>query len=124
MFKFDEIRNSFNDIPHDENLAVEICKVLRPKISEDIPEFIADLIVKLDAKAENRPTAKELFQLIKEWYKENKNNGSEIHSQMKVYEEIRRNKLKNVSKENESEKTRIHSQAIYTSRFLSFNDFP
>ncbi|GES97768.1 kinase-like domain-containing protein [Rhizophagus clarus] len=95
-----------------------------PKISEDIPEFIADLIVKLDAKAENRPTAKELFQLIKEWYKENKNNGSEIHSQMKVYEEIRRNKLKNVSKENESEKTRIHSQAIYTSRFLSFNDFP
>jgi serine/threonine protein kinase len=52
----------FNDIPHDYILAVKICKGLRPKISEGIPNFLADLIIKCwDAKAENRPTAKELY---------------------------------------------------------------
>jgi hypothetical protein len=42
-------------------LAVKICKGFRPKISEDTPKLIADLIIKCwDAKAENRPTAKEI----------------------------------------------------------------
>ena len=55
----------YNDIPHDHILAVKICKGLRPKISEDTPKLLADLIIKCwDAKAENRPTAKELNQNI------------------------------------------------------------
>ncbi|PKY54808.1 kinase-like protein, partial [Rhizophagus irregularis] len=51
----------YNDIPHDHFLVVKICKGFRPKISEDTPKLIVDLIIKCwDAKAENRPTAKEL----------------------------------------------------------------
>src|SRR6266498_2475825 len=61
----------FNDISHDHILSVKICKGLRPKISEDIPKFLADLIIKCwDAKAENRPTAKELSKILKKWNNE------------------------------------------------------
>ncbi|GBC06547.1 hypothetical protein RclHR1_00690037 [Rhizophagus clarus] len=61
----------FNDIPHDEFLAIQICKGHRPKISEDVPKLLADLIIKCwDAEIENRPTAKELYQLLKKWVDE------------------------------------------------------
>ncbi|RIA86221.1 kinase-like domain-containing protein, partial [Glomus cerebriforme] len=47
-----------DDIPHDPLfLTINICKGLRPKISEDTPKLLNDLIMKCwDAKAENRPT--------------------------------------------------------------------
>src|SRR6266536_3046647 len=116
----------FNDIPHDHILAVKICKGLRPKISEDIPKFLADLIIKCwDAKAENRPTTMELYQILKEWYNERWNNkDSEIYSKMNKYDEIRENKLKNRSNKNKSENIKTHPQAIYTSRLLSFKNLP
>ncbi|CAB4381643.1 unnamed protein product [Rhizophagus irregularis] len=50
----------FNDIPHDEFLAIKICFGLRPTISKDIPKLLTDLIIKCwDAEIENRPTTKE-----------------------------------------------------------------
>ncbi|CAB4474043.1 unnamed protein product [Rhizophagus irregularis] len=58
----------FNDIPHNEFLAIKICKGLRPTISKDIPKLLADLIIKCwDAEIKNRPTTKELYQLLKKW---------------------------------------------------------
>jgi serine/threonine protein kinase len=112
----------FNDIPHDEYLAVEICKGLRPKISEDIPKFLADLIMKCwDAKSENRPTAKELCKILKKWYEEEGDNNSEIYSQIKEYEKIRISEMKN---KNKSEDITTHPQAIYTSRLLNFKNLP
>ncbi|CAB4413960.1 unnamed protein product [Rhizophagus irregularis] len=90
----------FNDIPHDHILAVKICKGFRPKISEHIPKFLVDLIMKCwDAKAENRPITKELYQTLKKW------------------EEIEANG-------NNSESIKTHPQAIYTSRLLSFKNLP
>ena len=75
----------FNDIPHDHILAVKICKGLRPKISEDTPKLIADLIMKCwDAKPENRPTAKELRQILKKWlYEDRHDKNSVLYSQVK-----------------------------------------
>ncbi|GBB99652.1 hypothetical protein RclHR1_00360001, partial [Rhizophagus clarus] len=65
----------FNDIPHDEFLAFNICKGLRPKISEDIPKLLADLIIKCwDAEKENRPTAKVLFKILDKWNDEIENS--------------------------------------------------
>src|SRR5205085_8603759 len=53
----------YNDISHDQMLAIRICNGFRPKISEDTPKLIVDLITKCwDAKPENRPTVKELCQ--------------------------------------------------------------
>ncbi|POG80196.1 kinase-like domain-containing protein [Rhizophagus irregularis DAOM 181602=DAOM 197198] len=117
----------FNDIPHDHILAIKICKGLRPKISEDIPKFLVDLIIKCwDAKAENRPSAKELYQILSKWHEEYmKFNNNEIHSQMREYNrEISEKSLKNRSNENKSESIKTHPQAIYTSRLLNFKNLP
>src|SRR5436190_4999785 len=84
----------YNDIPHDHILAVKICKGFRPKISEDTPKLITDLINKCwDAKAENRLTAKELCKIFKKWVMY-ETKDSEIHSQIEKCEKIR-DKLKN-----------------------------
>ncbi|EXX54107.1 Cdc15p [Rhizophagus irregularis DAOM 197198w] len=115
----------FNNIPHDEYLAVEICKGFRPKISESIPELLASLIMKCwDANAENRPTAKELYQIIKKWDEEEVDSNSEIYSQMDEYKKIRENKLIKRSSENKPEIIKTHPQAIYTSRLLNFKNLP
>jgi serine/threonine protein kinase len=59
----------FNNIPHDHTLAIKICKGLGPNIFEYTPKSLVDLIVKCwDAKADNRPTAKEIFQNLNNRY--------------------------------------------------------
>ena len=115
----------YNDISHDHILAVKICEGLRPKISEDTPKLLADLIIKCwDAKAENRPTAKELHQILDKFYKERYDEDSEIYSQIEECEKIRENKLKNNPSENKSKNVQTHPQAIYTSRLLNFKNLP
>jgi serine/threonine protein kinase len=111
----------FNDIPHDEYLAVKICKGFRPKISKDTPKLLTDLIMKCwDTEAENRPTANELCKILTKLDYDIKNNkDSEICIQIKECDGIRENKFKNKSSE---EKSETHPQAIYTSRFLNFKN--
>ena len=83
-----------------------------------------------DAKPENRPTAKELHQILNKWYKEcyirsNKyDKNSEIYSQIKKCEKIRVNKLRNNSNKDRSKSIQTHPQAIYTSRLLNFKNLP
>ncbi|UZO01765.1 uncharacterized protein OCT59_020276 [Rhizophagus irregularis] len=130
----------FNDIPHDEFLAIKICKGLRQTISKDVPKLLADLIIKCwDAEIKNRPTTKELYQVLKKWYDEiediednhedhedhedNKDN-SEIWSQIKECDKIREEKFRNRSNEDKSKNFKTHPQAIYTSRLLNFKNLP
>ncbi|PKC61470.1 hypothetical protein RhiirA1_466506 [Rhizophagus irregularis] len=77
-----------------------------------------------DAKAENRPSAIELYQILKKLDKEEEISNSEICTQMREYEKIREKKFKNRSNENKSESIKTHPQAIYTSRLLSFKNLP
>jgi serine/threonine protein kinase len=122
----------FNDIPHDEFLAIKICKGLRPTISKDVPKLLADLIIKCwDAEIGNRPTTKELYQLLKKWYDEIKyidsedsEDNSEICSQIKECDKIREEKFKKRSNEDKSKNFKTHSQAFYTSRLLNFKNLP
>jgi serine/threonine protein kinase len=115
----------YNDIPHDHILVVKICRGLRPKISEDTPKLIADLIIKCwDAKAENRPTVKELQQMLNKYDNEKDDKDSEIYSQIKECEKIKENKLKNRTNENKTKNLQTHPQAIYTSRLLNFKNLP
>ncbi|POG77962.1 kinase-like domain-containing protein [Rhizophagus irregularis DAOM 181602=DAOM 197198] len=115
----------YNDIPHDHFLVVKICKGFRPKISKDTPKLIVDLIIKCwDAKAENRPTAKELRQIFIKYDTEKENENSEISYQIKECEKIKENKLKNRTNENQSKNLQTHPQAIYTSRLLNFKNLP
>ncbi|EXX75020.1 uncharacterized protein OCT59_005785 [Rhizophagus irregularis] len=115
----------YNDIPHDQFLVVKICKGFRPKISEDTPKLIIDLIIKCwNAKAENRPTAKELRQILEKYLVDVYDDGSEISSQIKECEKIKENKSKNRTNENKSKNLQTHPQAIYTSRLLNFENLP
>jgi serine/threonine protein kinase len=106
----------FNNIPHDYALAIKICKGLRPNIFKYTPKSLVDLIVKCwDAKAENRPTAKELYQELKKIYE------SEDYSQMEEYDD----KIKlNRTSEKRTSNIQTHPQAIYTSRLLNFKNLP
>ncbi|RGB42669.1 kinase-like domain-containing protein, partial [Rhizophagus diaphanus] len=102
----------FNNIPHNEFLAIIICKGLRPTISEDIPKLLADLIIKCwDAEIKNRPTTKELFQMLDEWNDEinfqNRQN-SEIYLQTNECDKIREEKFKNRSNEDKSKSFKTH----------------
>ncbi|PKC63300.1 hypothetical protein RhiirA1_537837, partial [Rhizophagus irregularis] len=141
-----------NDIPHNEFLAIKICKGLRPTISKDIPKLLADLIIKCwDAEIKNRPTTKELYQLLKKWDDEIKeieyseyseddedvkdsddknsencdnSQNSEIYFQLKECDRIKKEKFKNRSNEDKSKSFKTHPQAIYTSRLLNFKNLP
>ena len=78
-----------------------------------------------DAKAENRPTSKELYQILKKWNDEIEGNkDSEIYFQIKECDEISRSKFKNRSNEDKSKSLQTHPQAIYTSRLLNFKNLP
>ena len=125
MNEFMSEETPYNNIPHDHILAVKICKGLRPEISEDTPKLLADLITKcLDAKSDNRPTAKELYEILYEWYSYIYYKSGEIYSQIEKCERIRENKLKNNPNENKSKNIQTHPQAIYTSRLLNFKNLP
>ena len=132
MNEFISEETPYNDIPHDHVLAIKICKGLRPKISNDTPKLLADLIMKCwDAKPENRPSAKDLYQILQKWYYEIRNNeysdieyneDSEIYSQIKECNKISESKFKNRSSEDKSKNLQTHPQAIYTSRLLNFKN--
>ncbi|POG74632.1 kinase-like domain-containing protein [Rhizophagus irregularis DAOM 181602=DAOM 197198] len=134
-FLFEEI--PFNDIPHDEFLAIKICMGLRPTISNDVPKLLTDLIIKCwDAEIENRPTTKELYQILTKWNDEirkynakDSENGdnsqnSEIYSQIKECDKIRKERFKNRSNVDKSKSFQTHPQAFYTSRLLNFKNLP
>src|SRR2546423_144848 len=125
MNEFISEETPYNNIPHDHILAVKICEGLRPKISEDTPKLFADLIMKCwDAKSDNRPTAKELHQILYKWWYYKNDRDSEIYFQIKECEKIRENKLKNNPSENKSKNVQTHPQAIYTSRLFNFKNLP
>ncbi|CAB5375581.1 unnamed protein product [Rhizophagus irregularis] len=102
----------YNNIPHDYALAIKICKGLRPNIFKYTPKLLTDLITKCwDAKAENRPTAKELYQELKEVKLA---DADEYDDKIKL----------NRTSEKRSNNIQTHPQAIYTSRLLNFKNLP
>jgi serine/threonine protein kinase len=111
----------YNNNPHDHVLTIKICKGLRPNIFEYTPKLLVGLITKCwDAKAENRLTAKEIFQQLNDFHTK-KYEDNKISSQIEDYNNKIR--LKRSSEKNFNNIQR-HPQAIYTSRFLNFKDLP
>ncbi|CAB5313916.1 unnamed protein product [Rhizophagus irregularis] len=108
----------YNNIPHNPALAIKICKGLRPNIFKYTPKLLADLITKCwDAKAENRPTAKELYQELEKLFEDYDDSDPQIIE----YDD----KIKlNSTSEKRSNNIQTHPQAIYTSRLLNFKNLP
>ena len=118
----------YHDISHDNYLATKICQGLRPRFNIKVPQLIVYLIKKcLDANPLNRPTSKEIFDILDSWQRDYWNLKTEIGKQIKEADEIN-NKLSASSSKSPSTSLGIsyktHFEAIYTSRLLNFNNLP
>jgi serine/threonine protein kinase len=115
----------YHDISHDKNLAIIICQGLRPRFKIKVPQIIIHLIKRcLDANPLNRPTAVEICKILEEWLDSLENNQTELQRQIKETEEINSNLLTENTPTNLGLSYKTHSEAIYTSRLLDFNELP
>ncbi|RHZ76506.1 hypothetical protein Glove_196g30 [Diversispora epigaea] len=101
----------YYNIPHNENLAMDICKGLKPEIKCEIPQFFKEIMEKCwNFEPFKRPTAKELLFQLNEYF-----NDNEIKEQVKK-------QIKAVLKSNKDfikyDPNEMHPEAIYTSRLI------
>jgi serine/threonine protein kinase len=130
----------YHDLSHNENLAMKICFGLRPRFNIKVPQLIVNLIKRcLDANPLNRPTTFELWEILKqltEWSDELDDSDdsddnddktefdqTELEKQIKEADEINNN-LPTSPLTSSGLSYETHSEAIYTSRSLNFNNLP
>uniref|UniRef100_U9TVH6 Protein kinase domain-containing protein n=1 Tax=Rhizophagus irregularis (strain DAOM 181602 / DAOM 197198 / MUCL 43194) TaxID=747089 RepID=U9TVH6_RHIID len=113
----------YYDLGHDKNLAIKICQGLRPRFNIKVPQLIVHLIKRcLDANPSERPITKEINNILRRWQ-----NGSneELQTQIKEADEINENSLNSIIPSSDlGISYNTHSEAIYTSRLLDFNNLP
>ena len=118
----------YHDVSHDNYLAIKICQGLRPTFNIKIPQLIVDLIKKcLDANPLNRPTVNEIKVILHNWCNKCESSETEIGKQIKEADEINNNSPATSSKSPSTSlgiSYETHSEAIYTSRLLNFNNLP
>ncbi|RHZ56612.1 hypothetical protein Glove_399g13 [Diversispora epigaea] len=101
----------YYNIPHNENLAIDICKGLKPEIKCEIPQFFKEIIEKCwNFDPLNRPTAEELYSQLLECLYDN-----EIKKQVKKQIKVAKKSNKDFIKYDPNE---VHPEAIYTSRLI------
>ena len=62
----------FNNLAHDEHLAMKICEGARPGFSNNTPKFYIELAFRcMDANPDKRPTAKEIYDCFNKYNKFN-----------------------------------------------------
>jgi serine/threonine protein kinase len=111
----------YHNVSHDNNLAIRICKGLRPRFNIKVPSLIVHLIKRcLDANPLNRPKTEEINKTLSQWLSD-----GQIREQIKEAEIIN-NKLQvnSAISTNLEISYETHSEAIYTSRLLSFSNLP
>ncbi|RGB30563.1 hypothetical protein C1646_711012 [Rhizophagus diaphanus] len=112
----------YHDVSHDKNLAIKICQGLRPRFSNiKVPQLIVNLVKRcLDANPINRPEAVEIRNILYQWlYIDTK----EYHKQIEEADKINKS-LSTSSIPLKSLSYKTHSEAVYTSRLLNFNNLP
>ena len=106
MWEISTREKPFHDVVHDTQLALRICKGLRPEITDDTPLCYQNLIQQCwHSDPTQRPSANEIFEMIQSWYTD--------YYKGKFTEEIRQQNISN------KKETKSHPGAIYTSRLLT-----
>ncbi|EXX65352.1 Ypk2p [Rhizophagus irregularis DAOM 197198w] len=112
----------YYDVSHNNHLAIKICHGLRPRFNIKVPELIVNLIKRcLDADPLNRPTAKEIYEKL---------DPSQLLYDTELRRQIEKTDAINNILLTENTQTilglsyKTHSEAIYTSRSLDFNNLP
>ncbi|GBC22027.2 kinase-like domain-containing protein [Rhizophagus irregularis DAOM 181602=DAOM 197198] len=96
---------SYHNISHNKNLAIGICQGLRPRFNIKVPQLIIYLIKRcLDSDPLKRPKAEEIENILYTWNCKFRNNSKSSTCLGISY--------------------MTHSEAIYTRRFLNFNNLP
>ncbi|EXX53960.1 Rad53p [Rhizophagus irregularis DAOM 197198w] len=120
-------RQPFANCPHDEFLAINICKGDRPVINKtEAPKCYVELMEKCwDSSPDKRPKIAELKKEILIFYASYTKNESGFKTLMKIEKKQEHYEIENQFKEAEehrkslSSESNPHLQAIYTSRLLN-----
>ena len=106
-------KKPFHDRSHNHCLISDILKGERPQITDDTPEFYAELMERCwDHDPENRPTAKEIYDCICEYFEEKEEIISSAEA--KRQEIIKSDKFLSDTKN-----YKHHPESFYTSRLLN-----
>ncbi|GET02644.1 kinase-like domain-containing protein [Rhizophagus clarus] len=123
---YDISENTING--HDINLAIEICRGLRPRFNIKIPQLIVHLIKKcLDADPLNRPTAEENYSILNQWHKiiMHQDFDTELYKQIKEADDFNNNLLTSIIPSTSLGLSyEPHTGAIYISRLLNYDNLP
>ena len=111
MIEISNGKPPYGNLQHDEKLASAICNGLRPRVASGTPKHYIDLINRCtDANPDNRPTSGELLEEIRGWMSYDVEEFVDVHG---------KDDLPKCSPE-----IMLNSEAIYTSRLMSFNNLP
>ncbi|CAG8520516.1 4323_t:CDS:2 [Paraglomus occultum] len=128
------------DCPHDEQLAIAICRGLRPPITDTIPSCVATIIRRCwDGNPSNRPSVEELENIIWAWYEDvSEESGTKIAMEFKKSDALRERMLRALRGKGEGRESRswsrwrnkrgktvegklhCHPLAVYKSRVMVF----
>ena len=117
MWEFTTGKKPFHDRPHNHILISDILKGERPQITDDTPEFYAELMKRCwDHNPENRPTAEEIYGCFGEYGPYGTKEKDEIikSSEAKRQEFIKSDKFLSGIKN-----YKHHPESYYTSRLLN-----
>ncbi|GBB99197.1 hypothetical protein RclHR1_34410002 [Rhizophagus clarus] len=122
----------YHDVSHDYNLAIKICKGLRPRFNIKVPQLVVQLIKRcLDADPLNRPKAEKIKETLSLWFRETHPDRSYVFNNPEIKEQIK--EVERINNELSAGSTfstslglsyETHSEAIYTSRLLNFDNLP
>ncbi|EXX65233.1 kinase-like domain-containing protein [Rhizophagus irregularis DAOM 181602=DAOM 197198] len=105
----------FYNRPHDFQLALDICKGVHPDIPEHVPKSIANLILRCwEPNPKKRITAIEIFSMIRCCFIYEDENKLSPRLTKEIEE------FKSAHQVYQAEQIKIHPEAVYISRLLSF----
>ncbi|RHZ84248.1 hypothetical protein Glove_84g107 [Diversispora epigaea] len=102
----------FYNAPHDINLIMAICNGHKPEIKCEVPQLLKDLMEKCwNNEPRIRPTAKEFKTQLSKYLNHYDENNDELEEQIEIANELNKNFI-------EYNSSKMHPEAIYTSRLL------
>ena len=115
MWEFTTGKKPFHDRPHKHRLILDILKGERPQITDDTPEFYAELMKKCwDNDPENRPTVGEIKECLREYAFPNREKEIIKSAEAKRQEIIKSDKFLSDAKN-----YKHHPESFYISRLLN-----
>src|SRR5690242_3782252 len=116
MWEFTTGKKPFHDRPHNYCLISDILKGERPQITDDTPEFYADLMKRCwDRNPGNRPKAKEIKNCLSKYY-HYRTRGKEI---IELAEAKRQEIIRSEKFLSDTKNYKHHPESCYISRLLN-----